>query len=184
MEQVCERARSLSRGSCGTAEGDNIHSPGQEQLALPQTWICSHEPASPWQPGTLGQAQAQLSARVGFPGEPQSPHTHRSSADGSSACATPPSGRRCREALRHRPPAGPGTSAPRAGLSRQARGEPSLAATEQALPVSAGPARCSRDRDKEVKNKPPPPRLSTSFSDFRCAGGALGASRAGSWARG
>lgn len=103
--------------------------PGRSSSLFLRHGVCSHEPASPWQPGTLGQAQAQLSARVGFPGEPQSPHTHRSSADGSSACATPPSGRRCRGALRHRPPAGPGTSAPRAGLSRQARGEPSLVAT-------------------------------------------------------
>lgn len=64
------------------------------------------------------------------------------------------------------------------------QGELSLVATPsqpcRCLPAPHG----AHGTDKEVKNKPPPPRLSTSFSDFQCAGGALGASRAGSWAGG
>ena len=123
---------------------------------------------------------AQPIACVCLPREPQSPHTHRSSADGSSVCATPLLGRRRRGALRRIPPAGPHTSAPQPGVSQGGRGELRLAATlsslcrAQAMPVCAGPARCSRDRDREVINKPPPPRISTSFSDFRCVGGHAG----------
>lgn len=53
---------------------------------------------------------------------------------------------------------------------------------EHRLCCECCPARCLRDRDREVLNKPLPLRLSTSLSDFQCVQEGQAAGLGAEWA--
>lgn len=129
----------------------------------------NHEAASPRKPNALSHAARAAGC----------PKTHHSSADGSSVCAAPLSGRRRRGAPHRTPPIDNVLSAGPWLIEGNRRAEacshPKQPAQSKSCAVRCVRAPwCSWNRDRDVINKPLPLRLSTSFSDFHCAGGHAG----------
>lgn len=108
----------------------------------------NHEP---WEPGTVGRAQAQLSARAGFSRELQSPALTALQLMDPALAQLLRGGEDVEGpfVIDHLQEHGQGSHGRHGGAEPCGHPEP-------ALPVSAGPARCSRDRDKEVKISPLP----------------------------